>query len=432
MNQEQYLELNQNLSEFYLKKVESNLVRYNEIRKAKAKLVYLNWGLLAAVVFSIACGFISQFVPFFANVALISFICGFVLSIILSKKNKNNAPVSENFEQEIKSELMDGFVKIFGDFNWKNGAFMHNKKIARASELMPYVSKRHKDKIIYETTFNPEFYKNVQEVAALNLFNFASLDIDDCIYGVYENVKVSMLETRTISGMKMLLFILPLLFTFMIPIAIILLLFILVFGFFGFLSILSNYYDMIYALMKFGIPKVVSVLVTASIFILVVKFILQLIINKFIKPLCGHFRGVIVEFTMNKNFEGQTIILDNTADGRCVRVNKKKYNVVNLEDVEFMKDYTVYSDNQIEARYLITTAFIDRLKNIKNQFKCKYLRVAFKDNKIVIAVHTDRDMFKMADMNSDTGKETFMALFNEILSVLEFIEQLKLNQKLGL
>ena len=38
----------------------------------------------------------------------------------------------------------------------------------------------------------------------------------------------------------------------------------------------------------------------------------------------------------------------------------------------------------------------------------------------------------MANMTSDTGKQTFIALFEEIVSVLDFINQLKLNKKLGL
>ena len=206
---------------------------------------------------------------------------------------------------------------------------------------------------------------------------------------------------------------------------------ILILGLIGIITIISHYYQLIDTLAKLGLSKPMSVILSASIFIFGIKFIIQLLINK-LMSWAGKFRGIIVEFAMNKNFEGQTIILDNSQDGRNVSVNKKKYSVVQLEDIEFMKNYTVYSTNQIEARYLITTAFIDRLKNIKTKFKTKYIRVAFKDDKIVIALHTDRDMFKMANMTSDTGKQTFIALFEEIVSVLDFINQLKLNKKLGL
>lgn len=195
--------------------------------------------------------------------------------------------------------------------------------------------------------------------------------------------------------------------------------------------IITKYYALIDFLAKFGIPKVASVVISAAVFVLAIKLVIQLVIN-LLKPYMGYFRGVIVEFAMNKNFEGHTIILDNSNDGRKVKIDKNKFSEVKLEDVEFAKNYTVYSTNQIEARYLITTAFIDRLKNLKTKFNSKYIRVAFKDEKIVIAVHTDRDMFNMSEMFEKSERETFMKLFDEISSVLDFIDQLKLNSKLGL
>ena len=135
---------------------------------------------------------------------------------------------------------------------------------------------------------------------------------------------------------------------------------------------------------------------------------------------------------MNKDFEGHTFILDRTFKSNDIKIDTSKYEEVVLEDAEFMSMYKIYSTNQIEARYVLTTAFIERFKNLKTTFKAKYTRLAFKDNKIVVAIHTGRNMFKFADVISDVGRQTFIDLFNEIYSVLEIAEQLKLDQKLGL
>ena len=64
--------------------------------------------------------------------------------------------------------------------------------------------------------------------------------------------------------------------------------------------------------------------------------------------------------------------------------------------------------------------------------KAKYIRVAFKDGKISIAMHVGKDLFAMGSLNKDTDSNTFTELFDEILSVLELINELKLNQKIGL
>ena len=144
------------------------------------------------------------------------------------------------------------------------------------------------------------------------------------------------------------------------------------------------------------------------------------------------FRGVFVEFVMNKNFEGHTFVLERARTSLGIKFDHSKFEEVKLEDPEFMKKYKIYSDNQVEARYVLTTAFIERFKNMKVAFRAKYIRAAFKDGKITIVIDAGRDLFQMANLDKDTDSNTFTELFNEILSVLELINALKLNEKIGL
>ena len=46
----------------------------------------------------------------------------------------------------------------------------------------------------------------------------------------------------------------------------------------------------------------------------------------------------------------------------------KKLEQVFLEDAEFNNNYNIYSDNQIESRFLLTPTFMERLKNIQAAF----------------------------------------------------------------
>lgn len=419
-----YMDLQRKLSNFYIKRVQPNLARYNAIHKEQRKARLLFFIPFVSTLLCFICLFVAPLLGFIFFILLffIFFICFYFFKV---DKNKEQI----DLDNEMKTELMEDFVKIFGDLHWQPGTFI-TKKLGTAGELcpLPNLPESKKNEIVYSSVLNPAYYKNVEKVKSLNLFNMAILTIDDSINGTYQNVPFSILEAMTISTAKLIIPILAFVLFSILPLGIIIAL-LLVFG--GHIIFVSLYYSMINFLASLGIPKTGAVIITAAVFVLAIKFVIQLIIN-LIKPLMGYFRGVIVEFAMNKNFEGHTIILDNSGDGRKVRVDKRKFEEVKLEDVEFAKNYTVYSTNQIEARYLITTAFIDRLKNLKTKFKSKYIRVAFKDDKIVIAIHTNRDMFKMADMFKESGKETFMTLFDEISSVLDFIDQLKLNSKLGL
>lgn len=42
--------------------------------------------------------------------------------------------------------------------------------------------------------------------------------------------------------------------------------------------------------------------------------------------------------------------------------NRRVYEEVKLEDVEFSKQFFVDSNDQVEARFLLTTAFMERFK----------------------------------------------------------------------
>lgn len=106
---------------------------------------------------------------------------------------------------------------------------------------------------------------------------------------------------------------------------------------------------------------------------------------------------------------------------------------INLEDVDFNKKYYVESDNQIEARYILTTAFMERLKSIKTAFDAKTITCMIEGNYVIFAIETKRDMFEFGDVNIPMSDiRQFDRFYNEVTSVCEMIDCLKLDEKTGL
>jgi hypothetical protein len=62
---------------------------------------------------------------------------------------------------------------------------------------------------------------------------------------------------------------------------------------------------------------------------------------------------------MNKPIKTRTIVLPN----RSSLFGKNRFEKIELEDPEFEKIWDTYGEDQIEARYVLTTAFMERLKN---------------------------------------------------------------------
>ena len=139
------------------------------------------------------------------------------------------------------------------------------------------------------------------------------------------------------------------------------------------------------------------------------------------------FKGVFVEIDVKKPFNGHTIIR------KRHQINSPVYEEVKLEDPEFSRKYFVDSNDQVEARYVLTTSFMERFKNIKNAFRASQMEASLKDNKIIIAISTNRDLFKLGDINKPVNDtKQFTALLNEFVSILAIVDELKLNQNIGL
>ncbi|MBR2386417.1 DUF3137 domain-containing protein [bacterium] len=141
------------------------------------------------------------------------------------------------------------------------------------------------------------------------------------------------------------------------------------------------------------------------------------------------FEGVVMKFSMNKKFEGHTIIIEDTI--HHFSPNENLVRTV-LEDVEFEKKYDVWTTDEIEARYLITTGFIDRLNNLKTKFLAKKIRCAFKDNSFYV-IFKKSNAFEGGSLYRKLPDfELCNSMFEQILSIYQLIDTLKLELKIGM
>ena len=106
---------------------------------------------------------------------------------------------------------------------------------------------------------------------------------------------------------------------------------------------------------------------------------------------------------------------------------------INLEDVNFEKKYYVEAQDQVEARYILTTAFIDRLSNLQTVFCEKNTWISFNENKVTLSFETDKDLFELGNIHdSITNKGVLEQFYNEVTAITEIIDYFKLHYKIGL
>ena len=131
--------------------------------------------------------------------------------------------------------------------------------------------------------------------------------------------------------------------------------------------------------------------------------------------------GVLVQECVTRHNMNKNIMFDN---------NMKE---IKLEDVEFSKRYAAYSSDEVEGRYLITTAFMERFKNFENVFKSKNIKCSFYNDRLMFAISTNRNVFEIGSILCPLdNRKAIEKFFDEIISIFLMIDYFKLNEKIGL
>ena len=155
--------------------------------------------------------------------------------------------------------------------------------------------------------------------------------------------------------------------------------------------------------------------------------------SKIKKPV---FNGVIAKISVNKKFSSKTIIRpDKGSFGDWVSGRKLPENqeVVRLEDPVFDKLFNVYSNDQIEARYLLTTTFMERLIEVEKAFGSQKIECCFYKQYLVMAIHLIKDWFepgpitKIEDFRDDSKK-----LLADINSIFNICDTLQMDSEIRL
>lgn len=370
-------ELYKNIRKFYREEAEPVLRKYEKERKEDLPVIIAQHVCFLGVVIGIF-GCIK--IPALFILAILSVIALLVFYKI--SKNERIKTISHNgkttvyldieadYEISIKRILMPKFLQIFEEnLEW------------------------HK----HDDEQSPILYEDLL-LDKLEIFTqTCSITFDDIIYGHDLEVPTDIIETRAglnsknTSKMGLVLFL-------------------------AFLAIPA-------------VPIIFTILMSKPIlFCAVVLFILFL---KSKKSTNHSQQNLILRFKIPKHINAHTIIFE-----KGIIFNPKntreRFEKVTLEDIKFEKNFDTYSTNQVEARYLLTTAFMTKFKELELSFKAKNIRAEFTGKELIILLQVDKDMFQMGNITKETSLSTFLEMANEICSVLAISKQLNLDSKTGL
>lgn len=141
------------------------------------------------------------------------------------------------------------------------------------------------------------------------------------------------------------------------------------------------------------------------------------------------FKGFLFDADFNKNFQGITILSSDysaLADhvGFFTKLKRCK-----LEDVRFEKKFRTYTTNDQEARYILTPALQQRILEMNEMFRRelhdRHLAISFHHDHMTIMVPSTTDRFEVK-YNMEGVKKDFLALS----MMVDIVEQMNLNLRI--
>ena len=113
-----------------------------------------------------------------------------------------------------------------------------------------------------------------------------------------------------------------------------------------------------------------------------------------------YFKGIFFVADFNKHFKTHTLVLPDTAEkllgkiGQSLQsMNRTRGELIKLEDPEFEKEFCVFGDDQIEARYILSPALMHRIVEFKRKWNTK-VYLSFRDSKVYIAIKLNKNLFE--------------------------------------
>ena len=147
------------------------------------------------------------------------------------------------------------------------------------------------------------------------------------------------------------------------------------------------------------------------------------------------FKGIFLIADFHKDFSGETYVLVDTAEklfGKLGKVFQKanfiRPKLVKMEDPVFEKAFVVYGSDQIESRYILTPAMMERMMNLKK--KSDRVQFSFKNSQVYIALPVKKNLFEAPLFKSMLNFDVIQEYYEYLLLAIGVVEDLDLNTRI--
>lgn len=144
------------------------------------------------------------------------------------------------------------------------------------------------------------------------------------------------------------------------------------------------------------------------------------------------FKGLCILMTYEAGkFAGHTILTkDKGMIGGWLKNKFGSLEHADLVDPEFEELFDVYTNDQVEARYLVDPVVVERLKSIYEEYNGNKLMAAFFENKFLIFIESKTNHFEPANIRiSALDEGGLVSMRREVKEILSIVDRLALYDR---
>lgn len=148
------------------------------------------------------------------------------------------------------------------------------------------------------------------------------------------------------------------------------------------------------------------------------------------------FKGLFFVGDFNKHFKTDTYVLPDQAErflgsigGMLQGVNKQYGELVKMEDPVFEKEFVVYGEDQIEARYILSPALMERITKFRKKSGAR-ISLSFKGSKVYIAIPFAKNLFEPSVFSTILDFKPVKEFFDDFALMIDIVEDLNLNTRI--
>lgn len=147
------------------------------------------------------------------------------------------------------------------------------------------------------------------------------------------------------------------------------------------------------------------------------------------------FRGLMFVADFNKDFKGKTVVVPDKSEKFFGSIShffqsfSSRGELVKMDNSEFEREFAIYSDDQIEARYILSHSLMESILEYK-KLVGKNLYISFTRSNIYLAIGFNQKLFEPKIYKKITSFDEVSFYFKVISLTVDIVNHLNLDRRI--